>query len=72
VANQNASRRPVIPVVEDEPLLRLSAVDMLEDGGFEADEAADTTQAVAILERRLDICIVFSDINMPRVGSARA
>jgi CheY-like chemotaxis protein len=35
------------------------------DGGFEAVEAADATQAVAILEKRFDTCIVFSDIDMP-------
>ena len=53
-------------VVEDEPILRMTAVDMVEDAGFEALEAADATEAVQILETRLDIRIVFTDINMPR------
>lgn len=66
MANRNAIRRPVILVVEDEPLLRLNAVDMVEDAGFEAVEAADATEAVAILEKRFDICIIFTDIDMPR------
>jgi CheY-like chemotaxis protein len=56
----------VVLVVEDEPLLRMMAVDMVEDAGFEAVEAADATQAVEILESRLDIRIVFTDIDMPR------
>jgi CheY-like chemotaxis protein len=56
----------VVLVVEDEPLLRMMAVDMVEDAGFEAVEAADATQAVEILERRLDIRVVFTDIDMPR------
>lgn len=60
------STRQVVLVVEDEPLLRLTAIDMVEDAGFEAVAAADATEAVSILERRLDIRIVFTDINMPR------
>jgi CheY-like chemotaxis protein len=39
---------------------------MVEDAGFEAVEAADATEAVRILESRLDISIVFTDIDMPR------
>lgn len=62
----HAGRRQIILVVEDEPILRMSAVDMVEEAGFEAVEAADATQAVEILERRLDIRIVFTDIDMPR------
>ena len=60
------SKRQVILVVEDEPLLRMAAVDMVEAAGFEAVEAADSTQAVEILESRTDIRIVFTDIDMPR------
>lgn len=59
-------RKPVVLVVEDEPLLRMAAVDMIEEAGFDVVEAADATEAVEILERRLDIRIVFSDIDMPR------
>ncbi|WP_425365066.1 response regulator [Fulvimarina endophytica] len=40
-------------------------VDLVEDAGFEAVEAADAIQALEILETRLDIRIVFSDIDMP-------
>ena len=56
----------VVLVVEDEPILRMMAVDMVEDAGFEVVEAADAGQAVEILEKRLDIRIVFTDIDMPR------
>lgn len=61
-----AQAKPVILIVEDEPLLRMAAVDMVEDAGFDAVEAADATEAVRILEERLDIRIVFTDIDMPR------
>jgi CheY-like chemotaxis protein len=57
--------RPVILVVEDEPLIRMVAVDMVEDAGFEAVECSNATDAVAILEQRTDIRIVFTDIDMP-------
>lgn len=56
---------PVILVVEDEPLLRIAAIDMVESAGFAAIEASGATEAIAILETRPDICIVFSDIDMP-------
>lgn len=44
----------------------MAAVDMVEDGGFEALEATDATDAVRILESRADIRLVFTDIDMPR------
>lgn len=42
------------------------AVDMVEDAGFEALEAADAGEAVTILEGHADIRVVFTDIDMPR------
>ena len=57
--------RPVVLVVEDEPILRIDAVDLVEDAGFEAIEAAGADEAVRILESRPDIRIVFTDIDMP-------
>lgn len=63
---QSASlKKQAVLVVEDEPLLRLMAMDLVEDAGFEAIEAADADEAVRILEARTDIRIVFTDIDMP-------
>lgn len=56
---------PVVLVVEDEPLLRLMAVDLVEDAGLVALPACDADEAMAILETRGDISVVFSDIQMP-------
>lgn len=56
---------PVVLIVEDELLLRMAAVGFVEHAGFEALEAAGATQAVAILESRTDIRVVFTDIDMP-------
>jgi len=46
-------------------LLRMRAVDMVEDAGYTSLEAVDAEQAVAILESRSDIVLVFTDIQMP-------
>jgi CheY-like chemotaxis protein len=55
-----------ILVVEDELLLRLMAVDIVEDAGFEALAAATADEALAILEARADdVRLVFTDIQMP-------
>src|SRR6266436_4185155 len=59
------SERPVVLIVEDEFLLRMDAVDMIEAAGFEVVEAANSDQAIEILEARRDITVVFTDIQMP-------
>jgi CheY-like chemotaxis protein len=55
----------VVLVVEDEMLLRMWAVDMVEDAGFTSVEAVNADEAVAILESRADIALLFTDIQMP-------
>ena len=61
----NLTHSALILVVEDDPLQRLGMIDLVEDAGFEAIEARDADQAVEILEGRLDIRVVFTDIDMP-------
>ena len=56
---------PVVLVVEDEPLLRMLAVEVVEQAGFIAIEAQDADEAVILLESRADITLLFTDINMP-------
>jgi len=55
----------VVLVVEDDMLLRMRAVDMVEDAGYISVEAVDADQAVTILESRSDIALLFTDIQMP-------
>jgi CheY-like chemotaxis protein len=55
----------VVLVVEDEPLVRLDAIDMLTDAGFQVIEAANADEAIGILEKRSDIRVVVTDIQMP-------
>ncbi|MGV3480550.1 MAG: response regulator [Sphingobium sp.] len=57
--------QPAILVVEDEPILRLNAIDILESEGFEALEAENADAAIAILTARPDIQLLFTDIEMP-------
>lgn len=57
--------KPIVLVVEDEPLLRLFATDMIEDAGFEVIDVGNASEAIAILEDRPDVRIVFTDVDMP-------
>ena len=56
---------PIVLVVEDEMLLRMRAVVMVEDAGYDSIEAVDADEAFAILESRSDIALLFTDIQMP-------
>ena len=46
-------------------VLRMRAVDIVEDAGFTAVEAVNADEALSILESRSDISLLFSDIQMP-------
>ena len=56
---------PNVLVVEDEMILRMRAVDIVEDAGFRSVEAVNADEALSILESRSDISLLFSDIQMP-------
>jgi CheY-like chemotaxis protein len=58
-------KKPAVLVVEDESLIRMSALEMVEAAGFEAVPAADADEAIRILESRNDIRAVFTDVQMP-------
>ena len=60
-----SAQKSVVLVVEDENLIRMSALDMVEEAGFEAIAASDADEAIRILESRNDIRAVFTDIHMP-------
>ncbi|MDB5617189.1 response regulator [Tardiphaga sp.] len=57
--------RTVVLVVEDDTLLRMHAAEMIEEAGFEVIEARNADEAIVVLEGRIDIAIVFTDIDMP-------
>ena len=56
---------PKVLVVEDEMVLRMRAADIVEDAGFTPVEAVNADEAIAILESRSDIAVLFTDIQMP-------
>src|SRR5256885_15673847 len=56
---------PNVLIVEDEMILRMRAVDIVQDAGFRSVEAVNADQAISILESRSDISILFTDIQMP-------
>lgn len=57
-------------VVEDEMMLRMRAVDIVEDAGFTPLEAVNADDALVILESRSDIDLLFTDIQMPELSTA--
>jgi PAS domain S-box-containing protein len=59
--------RPVVLVVEDDPLVRLAAVDMIQSLSFTPLSAGDADQALTILRSDARIDILFTDIGLPGV-----
>jgi len=62
---QSESEPAVVLIVEDEVLIRMEAADMIRTAGFEVLEAENADEAIEILECRLDIRVVFTDVQMP-------
>jgi CheY-like chemotaxis protein len=56
---------PAILIVDDEPLVRLSAALVFGEAGLDVIEAASADEAMRILECCSDIRVVFTDIQMP-------
>jgi CheY-like chemotaxis protein len=56
---------PIVLVVEDEILIRELVAEELAEAGYIIVVANDADQAIAILEARQDINLVFTDIDMP-------
>ena len=64
MADLKADSEPVVLVVEDEVLLRFCAADSLHEKGFAVVEAASAEEALAILETRDDVRVLFTDIGI--------
>jgi DNA-binding NtrC family response regulator len=57
---------PVVLLVEDEPLVRMTAADELEEAGFQVLEAANAEVALKVLEARSDeVQVLSTDVDMP-------
>jgi len=57
--------QPVVLLVEDEPLVRLTQVDVLREAGFWVLEAENADEAFEMLRRRQDVSVVLTDVDMP-------
>ena len=65
---------PLILIVEDEPLVRMFAVDALEDAGFAVSQAGDAAEALAALtQNQQGLKAVIVDLGLPdRTGDQLA
>lgn len=58
-------RRAVL-IVDDEPIVRMDVAEIVSEGGFEPYEAANTAEALAMLQAAPDtFAAVITDIDMP-------
>jgi CheY-like chemotaxis protein len=57
--------KPVVLLVEDEPLVRMLGADLLTEAGFEVVEANDAEEALEALQAHPEIQVLFTDVNMP-------
>ncbi len=60
------SSQIVVLIAEDEPLIRMMAVDALSDAGFTVVEAEHADSALEILQAQADdVHVLFTDVHMP-------
>ncbi|HJT41978.1 MAG TPA: response regulator [Rhizomicrobium sp.] len=64
MAEISGAPRGTVLVVEDVALIRITIVDMVEQIGFAAVQAADAAQALAILEQE-QVDILLTDLGLP-------
>lgn len=57
--------RPLVLVVEDDPLILIHSRLALEDAGYEALPVRDAGEALDLLAERSDIRALFTDVRMP-------
>lgn len=61
----NSERRPIVLVVEDEPLLREMIAFEFELSGFEVIDAGSAEEALQRLSERQALDLLFTDIRLP-------
>jgi two-component system, response regulator PdtaR len=63
--NREESEVATVLIVEDDVLVREVVQIELEDAGYDVIVAGSADAAIAILETRMDIHLVFTDVDMP-------
>jgi CheY-like chemotaxis protein len=66
--SQLATQHPVVLIVENKFLIRMTTAEAIQHAGFEVLEARNADEALVILESRGDIRVVFTPV---RSGSRR-
>ncbi|MCB5201025.1 response regulator [Neorhizobium sp. T786] len=56
--------KAVVLIVEDEPMIRFTTLDALEEVGHVVLEAANADEAMVLLRSRTDVDVIFTDVNM--------
>jgi CheY-like chemotaxis protein len=56
---------PVVILVEDEVLIRMSIADYLRSCGYQVIEAGSADEAVVVIDSETRIDVVFTDVKMP-------
>lgn len=57
--------QPSVLIVEDEPLVRMVAVDAISGENIEALEAEDAASAPELLDAHPEVSVLFTDVDMP-------
>lgn len=60
-----ARNQQKVLIVEDEPITRMVAADVINDMGLPTREAGDADEALEILDANQDVAILFTDVDMP-------
>lgn len=63
--HKSAPTSYIVLVVEDDPFVRMAAVDVVIDASCTGLEATNVDEAIAILEAHPEITVLFTDIDMP-------
>lgn len=61
------NRHPIALVVDDQPLVRMDAADIITQAGFDVLEAADAQEAMFYLAEYPALRLLFTDIQMPEI-----
>jgi CheY-like chemotaxis protein len=64
----SARPKPVVLVVEDDMLVRMSAIDMLSELGFAVEEASNGATALDRLRNGTAVDVLLTDIGLPDIG----
>jgi len=65
ISGPGEAHKPVILLVEDDVLVRLTTADILREAGFDVLEAVDASEALALLTTGHPLDLVITDIRMP-------